>query len=326
MRESTGFTEKKDAENLLKQRVGEVAAGRRVGSEKATIEDLCNLAIADAEMRKLRDVPHLRWRYGAHIKPILGNLRASRFGPSQIREYIKRRRAEDASNSTINRELAIVRRGFRLGSHEEPPLVLRQPAFPMLEEDNVRQGFIERPHYETLLAELPENLRALFVCAYHVGARKNELRRIKWEQVDFAAQVIWLSAGQTKGKKARVLPIYGDMERWLRTQQETVPKGNPFVFHGSRGYPIDNHMLGWGEACERAGFPGLLIHDLRRSAVRNMARAGVPREIRMKITGHRTESMDRRYNITVEAEVKSVVGQMEDYFQQASPAKLKRVK
>jgi len=134
--------QKGDAENVLKQRIGEVAAGRRVGSEKATIEDICDLAMADAEMRKLRDVLHLKWRYGAHIKPLLGTLLASRFGPSQIREYIKRRRAEDASNSTINRELAIIRRGFKLGAQEDPPLVLRQPAFPVLEEDNVRQGFI----------------------------------------------------------------------------------------------------------------------------------------------------------------------------------------
>ncbi|HEY7387019.1 MAG TPA: tyrosine-type recombinase/integrase, partial [Bryobacteraceae bacterium] len=239
---------KKDAENLLKQRIGEVAAGRRVGSEKATIEDLCNLVIADAEMRKLDDVQHVKWRYVAHIKPIFGSLLASRFGQAQIREYIKQRRAEDASNGTINRELAIVRRGFRLGAQEEPPFVLRQPAFPMLKENNVRQGFIERPQYETLLAELPENLRALFVCGYHVGARKNELRRIEWDQVDFEARVIRLTAGQTKAKVSRVLPIYGDVELWLRKQQETAPPRNRYVFHGARGCPVDNHLLGWGRS------------------------------------------------------------------------------
>jgi integrase len=97
---------------------------------------------------------------------------------------------------------------------------------------------------------MPADLKALFVCGYHTGARKNELRRIKWPQVDFDAHSIRLTAPQTKGKVARTLPIYGNMEIWLQRQQETAT-GNPYVFHGKRGFPVDNHMLAWTEACER---------------------------------------------------------------------------
>jgi integrase len=132
-----------------------------------------------------------------------------------VRLYIASRRNAGASDATINRELAIVRRGFKLGAREDPPLVHRQPAIPVLEEDNVRQGFLEQDQYEKLLEELPANLKALFVCGYHTGARKNELRRIQWPQVDFDAGVIRLSASQTKTRKPRTLPIYGDMPRWL---------------------------------------------------------------------------------------------------------------
>jgi hypothetical protein len=168
--ESTGFTEKADAENLLKQRIGEVAGGRRVGPERATIGDLCALVIEDNRLRKLRDAQHVESRYNAHIKGILGSLLASRFGSAQVRQYVAQRRAAGASDATINRELAIVRRGFRLGAQEDPPLVQRQPVIAKLEEDNARQGFLEQDGYEKLLEELPRNLKR-YLCAAITQAR-----------------------------------------------------------------------------------------------------------------------------------------------------------
>jgi integrase len=69
-----------------------------------------------------------------------------------------------------------------------------------LDEEDARQGFLTPAQYQTLLAFLPERLKALFAVAYHVGTRKGELRRIKWPQVDFDVQCIRSQASQTKGK------------------------------------------------------------------------------------------------------------------------------
>jgi integrase len=222
-----------------------------------------------------------------------------------------------------------VRRGFKLGCLEDPPLVYRQPAIAKLAENNVRQGFLEQDQYEDLLEELPANLKALFVCGYHVGARKNELRHIQWPQVDFESGLIRLSGGQTKNKQPRTLPIYGDMRRWLEHQRETCPAGSPWVFHGKHGCPVDNHLNGWAEACERAGVPGLLFHDLRRSAVRNMKRAGIQDVEAMRISGHRTRAIFDRYNIVDEADLASAGKRLEEYAQrrkQERAARLRRVK
>jgi integrase len=312
VQESSGFTEKADAANLLKQRIGEVAAGRRGGPERATIADLCQLVIEDNRLRRLRDAAHVEWRYRKHIEPRLGKLPVSRFGAAQVRQYVAARRVEGASDATINRELAIVRRGLQLGYEAEPPLVHRPPVIRKLEERNVRQGFIEQDQYETLLEELPLSLKALLVCGFHTGARKSELRLLQWPQVDFEAGLIRLSGESTKNKQPRTLPVYGDMRHWLDRQRETCPAGCPWVFHGARGRPVDNHLPGWRDACARAGLPGLLFHDLRRSAVRNLEREGIPRHVAMTISGHKTEAVYRRYDIVAERDVVAAGKRLEE--------------
>ena len=77
----------------------------------------------------------------------------------------------------------------------------------MLEEKNVRTGFLDDAGYMRLKQELPEYLRPLFVVGYHVGNRLGELRKLRWNQVDFAQSRITLNPGETKNGEGRTLPI-----------------------------------------------------------------------------------------------------------------------
>ena len=92
--------------------------------------------------------------------------------------------------------------------------------------------------------------------------------------------------------------------------------GTPFVsehvFH-RKGQPIEGFRGPWERACAAAGVPGLLFHDLRRSAVRNMDRAGVSRHVAMAISGHKTESMYQRYNIVSEADLRAAAEKTQLY-------------
>jgi integrase len=74
----------------------------------------------------------------------------------------------------------------------------------------------------------------------------------------------------------------------------------PYVFHRPSGKQIKDFRALRKSACERAGYPGNLFHDFRRSAVRTLERSGVPRSTAMAMVGHKTESIYRRYAIVDE--------------------------
>jgi integrase len=170
----------------------------------------------------------------------------------------------------------------------------------MIKETTVRKGFLTDKQYVTLRDALPAELQPLFVCGYVTGMRKGELLAIEWEQVDFEQGVIALRADTTKGKDGRSVPIIkGDMLKLLRADKRERDKqwpDSPWVFNRG-GEQIVDFRHAWDLAVKAAGVPDLTFHDLRRTAVRNMRRAGVPQVIRMAISGHKTDSMERRYNI-----------------------------
>jgi integrase len=121
---------------------------------------------------------------GEKIKPFFGEIRVANLTTGHALKYIQKRRADAITNATINRELAILRRTLNLGAQQNPPIVARVIHIPRLKETNVRKGFVKDEQYRRLLAELPERLKLLLVLAYHTGARKGELLRIRIEQIN----------------------------------------------------------------------------------------------------------------------------------------------
>jgi integrase len=316
--ESSGTDDKAKAENLLTRRLGAIAEGtfRGLAPGRTTISELCGLVIQDYEYVKHRSTGHVRWRSEKHITPLVGAIKANEFGNAHLKFYVSSRRASGAQDSTINRELAIIRRGFTLAYEQDPPLVAKPIKIANLRENEARQGFIEHAQYLELLRCLPPHLKALFVVGYHVGNRLGELRNLLRVQVDLKAKEIRLTGQQTKNKEPRTLPIYGDMGIWLELQQAELEQAHPnckYFFH-TRGHRVGCHLKGWREACAAAGLPNLRFHDLRRSAVRNMERAGVPRKQAMKITGHKTESVYSRYDIVSAKDMKAAGSKLEHYF------------
>jgi integrase len=235
-----------------------------------------------------------------NIRPFFGKIRAVKLTTDRMDAYRAKRKAEGRTDATANRELSIVRTAFNNARKRTPPKVNLVPYFPMIEETTVRQGYLADKVYARLPDELPQYLKAIFVCGYVTGMRKNELAKIQWDQLEFDAGLITLENYRSKRKDPHTVPILaGDMHDLLMANREDRQANrplSPWVF-SLDGIPLKDFRTSWKHTCERAGVPKLQFHDMRRTAVRNMRRAGVPQLIRMAISGHKTDSMERRYNI-----------------------------
>lgn len=201
--------------------------------------------------------------------------------------------------STINRELTVLRASLNYALEHDHRLAFRIPPFPIARERNVRKGFQTEERFEKLLQQLPYcGVRALAATSFYTGVRKGELRRVNWDQVDFAAGVITLF--DTKNGEAREVPILdGLMRQSLEEAKAERDQWWPeceavFIYEGQR---LGDPKRSWKTATKKTGDEGLLFHDMRRSANRNLRDIGVPQPIRMAMMGHRTTSMDRRYGI-----------------------------
>ena len=198
---------------------------------------------------------------------------------------------------------------FRLG--ERAGKIVRRPFIDLLQEHNAQTGFFERDEFGAVLAGLPDGLQAAFAVAYITGWRvKSEILTRQWAHVDFQSGWLRLEPGETKNAEGRQFPLTPALRAVLERQRErtlAVEKGTrtiiAWLFHRT-GRPIKSFRRAWLTACRRVGLTGRIPHDFRRTAVRNLERAGVPRSTAMKMVGHKTESIYRRYAIVDEAMLK----------------------
>jgi integrase len=310
-RESTGLSGKEGesaAKKLLKKRMGETGAGRFIGpqSEKVGFEDLASLLKNDYVVngrksldRALLSTEHLRKRFG-HMKaldipPYVGDYITDRLGTED----------EGAKPATVRLELAALKRMFTLAYQHG--LIPQRPYIPSIEVRNTRQGFFEEAELRAVLDELPRHLRPVVEFAYLTGWRRSEITGLRWHQVDFQAGVVRLEPGTTKNDEGRTFPFrtYPAFAALLKTQRDYTTAIEharativPWVFHWN-GRPVRDFHTTWKDACDEAKLSGRIFHDLRR----NLERAGVPRSVAMKLTGHKTEAVYRRYAIVCEADL-----------------------
>jgi integrase len=298
--ESSKSTKKTDAIKLRDKMLGKKSRGELSGGSADRV--LVTELLDDVLKSDIKASTRYVWEkvIEKNIRPFFGKLKAQRLTTDHMDKYREKRKGEGRCDATANRELSILRTAFHNARKRTPPKVLLVPYFPIVAETNIRKGFLSDEQHDKLRDELPSELKALFVTGYITGLRRGEITAIQWHQVDFEAALITLEKGETKNDEPRSVPILeGDMRDLLlsakKERDEQWPQ-SPWVF-SRRGERIVDFRWAWDEACKRAGVPDLNFHDLRRTAVRNMRRAGIPQVIRMKISGHKTDSMERRYNI-----------------------------
>jgi integrase len=306
-RENAHSTNHADAMRLLNQRHGEAQQGKPVGAqiERTTLNDLLAMVQANYIANGRRSLTRARFAF-PHLRAFFGaDAKARDVTSDRITAYAANRLGQGVKPATVNFEMAMLRRGFSLA--KDGGKVASSPKFAMLHLDNTRKGFFEREQFEAVLRYLPEYFRPVAQVAYMTGWRaRSELLTRQWKDVDFEHGWLRLEVGETKSGAGRAFPfgVYPELRAVLEAQRERVREMEratgriiPWVFPKGDGSKLVSYDLFWRKARRAAGIPGRLMHDFRRTAVRNLERAGVSRSAAMKLTGHATESVYQRYAI-----------------------------
>lgn len=312
---------KKDAQTEL----AKLVTSRSTGTLSVENKGLLIGALLDDVIRDYRiNGQDVAWceTVVANLRPTFGKLPVSRIRPKHIDAYTDKRLGQDRKPATIENERAILRRAFNLAV-EKGTLTAVPFKIPKLTLNNVRTGFMEHDEYIRFRAALPSELKPVLIFAYYTGLRRGEILKMQWSQVDLIARIVRLDVGTTKNKGGRILPLQvGELFEtiaMLKTERdERFPKCR-LVFTRD-GQPIKEFRTAWDNACKAAGQWDAvtdrhtrILHDLRRTGVRNLVRAGVPEKVAMLISGHKTRSVFDRYNIVDERDLVEGMARLDRY-------------
>ena len=205
-RESSGSDLRKDAKALLRKRMAEMGKGKLAGrtEEKVTFEDLARMIEDDYRVNRKRSIKRLRTSL-LHLGEFFAENRALDITTDRVRRHMAARLEDGAANSSIQKELAALKRAFNLAV--QAGQLSSRPHIPSIRVNNTREGFFDPGDLERVIAELPEPLRPVVRFAALTGWRSGEVLPLQWSRVDFEAGVIRLAPGTTKSGDGTELPF-----------------------------------------------------------------------------------------------------------------------
>lgn len=194
------------------------------------------------------------------------------------------------------------------------------PMFHLPKDGPPRNGFFEPEQYQAVKRHLPTDLQAAVAIVYTYGWRMpSEVLALARRQLDLFAGTRRLDPGMTENDEGRLVYLTPDLKAELGTHVERIrtlerrtgpiiPYLFPYLTGARRlGRRRRDFRKAWATACCRAGVPGKLRHDFRRTAVRNLVDAGAPERVAMKITGHKTRSVFDRSHVVSPADLQEAV-------------------
>lgn len=225
--------------------------------------------------------------------------------PSDIETYIRYLKSTGVKNSTINRELAGLKRAFNIMIQDD--LINYNPCckVKMLEADGRRYRYLTREEWERLKAELSPTALQIVTVALLTGFRSGNVLKLKWEQIDLNLRTIELLKTENKGKKYIKMSISDSLYNLLLTLE---PKRSGYVFINPKTEkPYTTIKTAFKAAVRRAGLEDLRFHDLRRTVGTWLLTSGVDIRTVQSILAHSDVRTTERYlALTNEQNIKAM--------------------
>ena len=311
-RMSTGYRTEEDAQRWVMERLVEMRRGHLVGAKPTPLH-------WDDLERMLEDRWALDERKGLqqcrsplrHLRRAWAGWRVDAITTDQIARYSVQRRGEGAAAATVNLELAILRRAFGLaraaGRLDHIPVIHR------LTGVHHRTGTVEQGDLDAILGELAPRYRPLVRFLHATGWREGEGLGLTWQRVDLAAGEIRLETSKTGEPRRLHFGPQSALHQLLEGVASARVALSPYVFPGRAGKRMDRTALqkAWRRACVKVGCPAALIHDLRRTVVRDLRRAGVSLAVAMGTVGHRSLRIHQGYSVVAAEDMEDGLARLE---------------
>jgi len=272
--ESSSSDNQRKAEQLLRRRIQECGKGGRIdptAEHRVRMEELFKALEKDYENNQRRSM--LSYRL-IPLREAFGHMKALDVSAARIAQYVNDRLAAKMARASVDRDLAALKRSISLAVEQER--LSSVPKIKMLAEAAPRQGFVKPADFEAIVSHLPAHLQDFARFGYVTGTRKGEIGKLAWSDIDREGQKITFRREHAKNGQPRVIPFVVTLteiiERRWAAREYKAPNGSgiaALVFH-HQGKPIRSFRKRWAKACKAAKMPGLIFHDLRRSAVRSL--------------------------------------------------------
>jgi integrase len=283
---------KKLAEEVLHKRLVEIAEGKFLDKKNRfniKFDDLASNYIEIYSKHNKKswsdDITRIK-----NLKVSFGGRFLYEITPLLVEEY-KSRRIKEVSPATVNRELACLKHIFTMAIQWNKAEANPVKKVKLFRENNQRVRYLEKEEAERLVSNCKGYLKRIVIIALNTGMRKGEILRVKWTDIDFKNNVIYLLDTKNGDKKEVLI---NDMVKRALIQQPKYKDG-PYAFCNRDGRPFRDIRKSFIAALKKSGIINFRFHDLRHTFASQLVMSGVDLNTVRELMGHKSIRMTLRY-------------------------------
>src|SRR5215469_832228 len=313
---SLNKTVAKQQEAVIKTRLmtGQEPSPSKQKTQSVTFRQWAKQYLELEQVKRLRSY-RLRKLYVRNLVRFFGDKPLGAITAEDVRKYREQRvgyTGKPVSIQTINHDHMTLTHMLNVARSPQFGLIQDNPAahVPKPNPQNERDRIASSEEWTRLLKAAAPHLQRILIVLYTLGPRRGELLRLEWPDVDMHRREFTLR--NTKNGDTRTVPMTADVYRIFTElwQERRLDTQRVFLY---KGRPIRDVKTAFDKACRRAAITNLRLHDLRHTASTNLRRAGVDATTAMKIVGHKSERMHRRYNTVEPDDLRRAVSQLATY-------------